>query len=225
MCLIQAYVVHVDMISRHEMCFKLTLGTIQNLIKFYDEVFIHQIKASMTNCRRKVKEARSKGLRQDFVKAVNDFVFSTDVSALGSLASDGAGILYGDPVDTVRKAIDRLFVPIEPPSRKNSLPLSQALNRPRYQEIQPIYGPLGVVEDLPSTFFSDVGQRQDYTMHLGDNFTPGAAEFSCHSFINCPPLYTDGFSHYSAPRFRSDVDGNIWDLSGVDQFGGWFPPG
>jgi hypothetical protein len=220
MCLIQAHVVHIDMISRHEMCFKLTLGTIQNLTKFYDEVSIHQIKASMKTCRRQVKEARSKGLRQDFVKAVNDFVFFTHISALGSLASDGAGSLYGHSVDTVRKAIDGLFVPIVPPSRKKSIPLSQGLDGPTSQESLPVFGPLEPVEVLGIPYLSDVGQRQDYTTHLDDGFPPGAAEFTSHLFIrneqNCPPLHTDGFSHYSELPYPSEICGNIRYLTGFD---------
>ena len=65
------------------------------------------------------------------MEAVNDFVLFTDVSALDSLATDGAGSLYGDPVDTVRKAIYRLLVPIVHPALNNSLPLLQAWEWPK----------------------------------------------------------------------------------------------
>lgn len=74
MCRIQAHVVHVDMIHQNEMGLKLTEETIQALIEFYDDLFSHQVKASFNSCSQKVQVARSEGLRQDFVKAVNDFV-------------------------------------------------------------------------------------------------------------------------------------------------------
>lgn len=214
------------MISRREMSFKLTPGTIQALTKFYDDVFSHQITATIYTCPRKVKVARAKVLRQDFVKAVNDFVFLTHVSALVSLGKNGSGSLGGNPASISREAIHRLFVSIVPPPREVNLPLAQGMSWSPDRGSQPIFGSLEFFEALPNTRLSDGGQ--DSMIGFGGDSTSGVVEYPRQSFIGnehrSPPLYDSISSHHLGVLYSSDIAEDMWYLNGSDHSDGCFLP-
>lgn len=127
--MIYAYVVYVDMVSQNEVAFKLTKETIRTLEGFYEK-FLVDSASHMSNYTG--KQAHLKSLQEKFVKAANEFVYRTNDEALKGLKEDGSGeLLYTSSVD-VKAKINRLFVPLKPPSRVVYIirPLSSE-NRPR----------------------------------------------------------------------------------------------
>ena len=127
---IQAYVVHVDMVSRKEVAFKLTKETISALAGFHEEF------QSVNPWNWPGKQAQMDKLQEEFVKAANKFVYRTNAEALEGLEEDGSGELLCDNSADAKAAISRLFVPLEPPScvvhiiRPVVLPLSSG-TKPR----------------------------------------------------------------------------------------------
>jgi len=145
---VQAYIVHVDMISQNEVAFKLTQESIDSLIEYHRDVFIVDASAEMTNDA--MKESQLEKLRNDFVQSINRFVFRTDVHALEELDSDGAGELINGQSELVKEVIMKLFVR---PITANATPLNnltpqQCLQKPM---VNPnMWWPLGVY-NLPNT--------------------------------------------------------------------------
>ena len=110
---IEAYVVHVDMVSQHEVAFKLTPETIEALVDYHKEIYSVDTSASTWSWPE--KEAQLKKMQEEFVQAANKFVFRTGVRALEGLEEDGAGeLLDGRPKD-VMGAITNMFLPLLPP--------------------------------------------------------------------------------------------------------------
>jgi len=109
----EAYVVHVDMVSQHEVAFKLTPETIEDLIKYHKEIYSVDVSASTWTWAE--KEVQLKKLQEEFVQAVNRFVFRTAVRALEGLEEDGAGELLDGKSEDVKSAIMQLFHPLLPP--------------------------------------------------------------------------------------------------------------
>lgn len=110
---IEAYVVHVDMVSQHEVAFKLTPETIDLLIDYHKEIYSIDISASTWSWPE--KEAQLKKMQEEFVQAANRFVFRTSVRALEGLEEDGAGELLEGRSEEVRNSIMNLFLPLLPP--------------------------------------------------------------------------------------------------------------
>jgi len=110
---IEAYVVHVDMVSQHEVAFKLTPETIDDLIKYHKEIYSIDVSASTWTWAE--KEVQLKKLQEEFVQAVNRFVFRTGMRALEGLEEDGAGELLDGRSEDVKNAIMQLFLPLLPP--------------------------------------------------------------------------------------------------------------
>lgn len=110
---IEAYVVHVDMVSQHEVAFKLTTDTIDALIEYHRDIF--SVDASANTWDWPEKESHLKKLQDDFVQAVNRYVFRTGVHALEGLEEDGAGELLEGRSDNVKNALTGLFLPLLPP--------------------------------------------------------------------------------------------------------------
>jgi hypothetical protein len=109
----EAYVVHVDMVSQHEVAFKLTPETIEDLIKYHKDIYSVDVSASTWSWAE--KEVQLKKLQEEFVQAVNRFVFRTGVRALEGLEEDGAGELLDGRSEDVKNAIMQLFHPLLPP--------------------------------------------------------------------------------------------------------------
>lgn len=113
---VEAYVVHVDMVSQHEVVFKLTTDSIDALVEYHKEIYSVDVSASTYTWPE--KETQLKKLQEDFIQAVNKFVFRTGVRALEGLEEDGAGELLDGRSEDVKIAIQGLFQPLLPPPPK-----------------------------------------------------------------------------------------------------------
>ncbi|KAL2822507.1 hypothetical protein BJX63DRAFT_122345 [Aspergillus granulosus] len=109
----EAYVVHVDMVSQNEVAFKLTPETIEALVDYHKDVYSVDTAANTWDWSE--KDNQLKKLQEEFVQAANKFVFRADVQALEGLEEDGAGELLGGRSETAKTAISSLFVPLLPP--------------------------------------------------------------------------------------------------------------
>ncbi|KAK4541747.1 hypothetical protein LTR36_007456 [Oleoguttula mirabilis] len=110
---LDAYVVHVDMVSQHEVAFKLTPETIESLVDYHKDIY--SVDASTSTWSWPEKEAQLKKMQDEFVQAANRFVFRTSVRALEGLEEDGAGELLEGRSEDVKSAIMNLFLPLLPP--------------------------------------------------------------------------------------------------------------
>lgn len=110
---IDAYVVHVDMVSRNEVAFKLTPETIEALVDFHKDVY--SVDAAAHTWDWSGKQAQLKKLQEEFVQAANRFVYRTNAEALEGLEEDGAGELLCGRSEEAKAAIENLFVPLLPP--------------------------------------------------------------------------------------------------------------
>ncbi|KAJ4178581.1 hypothetical protein NW767_014830 [Fusarium falciforme] len=96
---LEAYIVHVDMVLRNEVAYKLTKDTIETLIEHHREVYC----VDLANTR--YGEQRCKKLHEKFVQAINKFVFHTNVSALEGLEEDGTGELLNGEREKMKSEI------------------------------------------------------------------------------------------------------------------------
>lgn len=110
---VEAYVVHVDMVSQHEVAFKLTSGTIDALTEYHKDIYSVDVASSTYSWPE--KDSQIKKMQEEFVQAVNRFVFRTGVRALEGLEDDGAGELLDGRSEDGKIAIMNLFLPLLPP--------------------------------------------------------------------------------------------------------------
>lgn len=110
---IEAYVVHVDMVSRNEVAFKLTPETIESLVDFHHDIY--SVDAAANTWDWSGKQAQLKKLQEEFVQAANKFVYRADAEALEGLEEDGAGELLCGRGEDAQAAIRNLFVSLLPP--------------------------------------------------------------------------------------------------------------
>ncbi|KAF9769879.1 hypothetical protein IL306_012635 [Fusarium sp. DS 682] len=110
---IEAYIVHVDMVLRNEVAYKLTKDTIDALVEYHKE--IHCVDAKANTYDWTDKEQQCKKLHEDFVQDINKFVFRTHVSALEGLEEEGAGELLCGKSEEVKNCISALMKPLLPP--------------------------------------------------------------------------------------------------------------
>lgn len=110
---LEAYVVHVDMVSQHEVAFKLTSETIEALVEYHKDIYC--VDASASTYSWPEKDSQVKKIQEEFVQAVNRFVFRTGVRALEGLEEDGAGELLERRSEDVKSAVMNLFLPLLPP--------------------------------------------------------------------------------------------------------------
>lgn len=110
---IEAYVVHVDMVSQHEVAFKLTPDTIDALIEYHKDIY--SVDVAATTYSWPEKDAQLKKIQEEFVQAINRFVFRTGVRALEGLEEDGAGELLEGRSEEVKTSITNMFLPLLPP--------------------------------------------------------------------------------------------------------------
>ncbi len=113
MIYLEAYIVHVDMVLRNEVAYKLTPETIEALIEYHKDVHCVDAKASTYDWAE--KEQQCKKLHEAFVQAINKFVFRTHVSALEGLEEDGVGELLGGKSEDVKNSVMGLIKPLLPP--------------------------------------------------------------------------------------------------------------
>jgi hypothetical protein len=110
---VEAYIVHVDMVLRNEVAYKLTPDTIDTLVEYHKE--IHCVDAKANTHDWSEKEQQCKKLHEDFVQAINKYVFRTHVSALEGLEEDGAGELLNGKAEEVKSNLIGLMKPLLPP--------------------------------------------------------------------------------------------------------------
>ncbi|EPE03521.1 hypothetical protein F503_06694 [Ophiostoma piceae UAMH 11346] len=113
---VEAYIVHVDMVLRNEVAFKLTPESIEALIDYHKDIHCADAKANTYDWSE--KEQQCKKLHNDFIQAVNKYVFRTHVSALEGLEEDGAGELLCGKSEEVKTNILGMFKPLLPPPPK-----------------------------------------------------------------------------------------------------------
>jgi hypothetical protein len=111
---IEAYVVHVDMVSRNEVAFELCQHTIDALVNFHRRVFL--VDAADNAKGLWAKEAKLQRLQEEFVDAVNKFAFWTKSEVLLGLEQDGSGELLVDMSEKAKEKVIDLFKPLIPPS-------------------------------------------------------------------------------------------------------------
>ena len=110
---VEAYIVHVDMVSQNEVAFKLTPETIEALVEYHKDVHSKDTSASTWNWSE--KEVQLKKLQEVFIQAANKYVYRTSAMALEGLEEDGAGELLCGRSEEVKSAIMSLFLPLLPP--------------------------------------------------------------------------------------------------------------
>lgn len=111
---IEAYIVHVDMVLRNEVAFKLTPDSIEALIEHHKDIYCVDAKASTYDWSE--KEQQAKKLHEAFVQAINKYVYRTHVSALEGLEEEGAGELLCGKSEEVKNSITGLLnKPLLPP--------------------------------------------------------------------------------------------------------------
>ncbi|KZF23535.1 hypothetical protein L228DRAFT_238092 [Xylona heveae TC161] len=110
---IEAYVVHVDMVSQNEVAFKLTPETIDSLVEYHTDIYSVDIAANTWNWSEKAIQL--KRLQEEFVQAVNKFVYLAPAIALEGLEEDGAGELLCGRSEEVKNAVMAMFIPLLPP--------------------------------------------------------------------------------------------------------------
>ncbi|KAI0998388.1 hypothetical protein K3495_g9807 [Podosphaera aphanis] len=108
---LEAYVVHVDMVSQNEVAFKLTSNSIDALVHHHKHVhcvdLLAHISAEMPVTHQ--WKARVEGLHADFTTAVNKFVYRTQASILENIEEDGSGELSSEKSEEVKKSMTSLF--------------------------------------------------------------------------------------------------------------------
>ncbi|KAI1492460.1 hypothetical protein F5X96DRAFT_626421 [Biscogniauxia mediterranea] len=114
---IEAYIVHVDMVLRNEVAYKLTPDSIEALIDYHKDIYCVDAKAGSYDWPE--KEQHAKKLHDDFVQAINKFVYRTHVSALEGLEEEGTGELLNGKSEEVKNNIMGLLnKPLLPPPPK-----------------------------------------------------------------------------------------------------------
>merc|ERR1712054_758153 len=106
---VEAYIVHVDMVLRNEVAYKLTKDTIEALVEYHKE--IHCVDAKANTHDWPDKDQQCKKLHEDFVQAINKFVYRTHVSALEGLEEEGAGELLCGKSNEVKIQLGNLMQP------------------------------------------------------------------------------------------------------------------
>ncbi|OAA43129.1 hypothetical protein NOR_04496 [Metarhizium rileyi] len=110
---IEAYIVHVDMVLRNEVAYKLTTDTIDALVEYHENIHCTDAKANTYDWSE--KDQQCKKLHDDFVQAINKFVYRTHVSALEGLEEEGAGELLCRKSEEVKSSLLGLMKPLLPP--------------------------------------------------------------------------------------------------------------
>lgn len=203
---IEAYVVHIDMVSQNEVAFKLTPETIESLVDFHKDIFSVDTAASTWDWPD--KETQLKKLQEEFVQSANKFIYRTKVQALEGLEQDGAGELLGGRSEDAKAAILSLFVPLLPPPpprvvdvvRPPLLPSSTIAedwwSSPVEHHVMPV-DPWKVVPSSPSPVSTcDATPNMWTAMSMPEVQLPSPAPSFSQPYTTAP---YDAVQYYSAP--------------------------
>lgn len=198
----EAYVVHVDMVSQSEVAFKLTPETIESLVEFHKAIY--SVDAAANPWDWPEKGSQLKKLQEEFVQAVNKFIYRTGVQALEGLEEDGAGELLSGRSEEAKAAVLNLFVPLFPPPPVidviRTAPLLPSSTGPEdwwHSPIQQHVTPVESWKVLPSSPNPTTGEANSNlwaTLPLTDVATPSPG-----------PSYSQPYStaSYSAAQYYS----------------------
>ena len=188
---VEAYVVHVDMVSQNEVAFKLTQDTIDALVEYHKDVFSADTRANTWHWSD--KDAQLQKLQEDFVQAANKFVYRAAATALEGLEEDGAGELLAGGADEVKALIMSLYVPLMPPPPR----------QPEVVRPAPI---------LPSSTGADAWWPSLAAAHQHQHAAAAAAQHQQSQHQQQPQQHDAWKLLPSSPSTTSSVDSsaNIW---------------
>lgn len=144
---IDAYIVHVDMVFRNEVAFKLSSDSIKTLIDYHKNVYSINLSTNSSPCPE--IEAQINQLHQDFIQDINKFVYRAHVTALENLQEDGSGELLSSQSEEVKNKIMKLFRPVTPPSSPEAeTSMSQSVS-PDCSDCSSLWSQLNYLSTLP----------------------------------------------------------------------------
>ena len=156
MLFIEAYVVHVDLVSQNEVAFKLTTDTITALVEYHRDIWCVDAKANTHSWSE--KDTQVKKLQDDFYQAAHKFVYRTNAMALEGLEEDGAGELLCGRAEEVKTAIMGMFLPLLPPPPRPVEAIRATPVLPSSVGVENWWQP-----SLPSTYASNTADSWKYT--------------------------------------------------------------
>lgn len=209
---IEAYIVHVDMVLRNEVAFKLTPESIESLIEYHKEVHSVDIAANTYNWSE--KEIQVKKMHEEFIQSINKFVYRTHVGALEGLEEDGMGELLCGKSEEVKSNIMNMFRPLLPPPprivdvvRPPTLLPSSSIGQNWWSQSMlqsPLPAPVDHWRILPST-------PPSTTISSIDNDTPWVTMSLAENIQLPSPApsfsqpYTSSGMYYSSPELSSPI--------------------
>ncbi|RDA90675.1 hypothetical protein CP533_4661 [Ophiocordyceps camponoti-saundersi (nom. inval.)] len=186
---VEAYIVHVDMVLRNEVAFKLTKESIDALVEYHKEIHCPNLMAATYDWPDKKEHCQK--LHADYLQSVNKFVFRAHVSALDGLEEEGAGELLAGKSDEVKAALLGLMKPllpppprivVEPPRQHPLLPTSPIATSIWSQPaLLPVVDPWRILPSSPSLTSTSTDSSSSWAMT--DISTPDSTTF----FFNTPP--------------------------------------
>lgn len=207
---VEAYIVHVDMVLRNEVAYKLTKDTIESLIEYHKD--IHCVDAKANTHDWTDKDQQAKKLHEDFIQAINKFVYRTHVSALEGLEEEGTGELLSGKSDEVKTQLLGLMKPLLPPPPRvvdvirqpQLLPSSPVSANLWSQPTTPsgIPAPVDAWRILPSS--PNVASTSAESMPIWANMALSEAQVSPPTPTYSQPFSSAGF-FYSSPVVTAPI--------------------
>lgn len=207
---IEAYIVHVDMVLRNEVAFKLTKESIESLIEYHKDIYCVDAKANTHDWTEKDQQAKK--LHEDYIQAINKFVYRTHVSALEGLEEEGTGELLNGKSDEVKTQLLGLMKPLLPPPprvvdvirQQPLLPSSPASAGFWSQPTTPssIPAPVEAWRVLPSS--PNVASTGSEHMPIWANMGLSEAQMSPPTPTYSQPFSSAGF-YYSSPMVTAPI--------------------
>ncbi|ODH50581.1 hypothetical protein GX48_03263 [Paracoccidioides brasiliensis] len=209
----EAYVVHIDLVSQNEVAFKLTPETIELLVEYHKDIYSVDSAAKTWNWSE--KEIQLKKLQEEFVQAANRFVYRASATALEGMEEDGAGELLCGRSDEAKAAILGLFVPLLPPPPRivdvvRPTPILPSSTGPDNWWHSPIQQPhpepvdsWKVVPSSPSTTSSDSNQNL-WAASIALNEIQASSPTLSHSHPYSTTAYSET-QYYSTPATPASI--------------------
>ncbi|KAK0711261.1 hypothetical protein B0H67DRAFT_492184 [Lasiosphaeris hirsuta] len=213
---LEAYIVHVDMVLRNEVAYKLTPDTIESLTEYHKDIHCANSKANTYDWSE--KEQQCKKLHEEFVQAINKFVFRTHVSALEGLEEDGAGELLSGKSEEVKNNVMGLIKPLLPPPPRivdvvrqpPLLPSSPANASMWTQPPTPSSLPAPVeswrvLPSSPSVTSTDSANSSIWAMSMSEVQMPSPTPSYSQPYSTASQPYSSAGLFYSSPLVTSPI--------------------